>query len=245
MINGIDLQIMNYLQQNARISNAEIARQVGLAPSAVFERIRKLEERGIVRGYRAQIEPKAIDLGQLAFMFIRSNERPGAVGTGARLAEIPEILELHHVAGEDCFLAKVRARDAEALGRHWKDAALVGGLSLLGGNGLVTWAEQRVPSGVAALIVASVPIWMAVLVGIEKRARPGAAVIAGLLLGLAGIALLVLPGRFAGNGHVDPLGAAALLTAALCWSFGSLVSRRVALPSSTSMATAMEMIGGG
>ena len=66
-----------------------------------------------------------------------------------------------------------------------------------------------------------------------------------LLLGLAGIALLVLPGRFAGNGHIDPLGAAALLTAALCWSFGSLVSRRVALPSSTSMATAMEMIGGG
>ena len=117
MINGIDLQIMNYLQTNARISNAEIARQVGLAPSAVFERIRKLEERGIVRGYRAEIEPKAIDLGQLAFMFIRSNERPGAVGTGARLAEIPEILELHHVAGEDCFLAKVRARDAEALGR--------------------------------------------------------------------------------------------------------------------------------
>ena len=128
---------------------------------------------------------------------------------------------------------------------HWKNAAIVGGLMLLGGNGLVTWAEQRVPSGLAALIVASVPIWMAVMVGIEKRARPGAAVIAGLLLGLAGIALLVLPGRFAGNGHVDPLGAAALLTAALCWSFGSLVSRRVALPSSTSMATAMEMIGGG
>jgi len=117
MINGIDLQIMNYLQKNARISNAEIARQVRLAPSAVFDRIRKLEERGIVRGYHAAIEPKEIDLGQLAFMFIRSNERPGAVGTGARLAEIPEILELHHVAGEDCFLAKVRARDAEALGR--------------------------------------------------------------------------------------------------------------------------------
>src|SRR5437667_5530858 len=121
MINGIDLQIMNYLQKNARISNAEIARQVGLAPSAVFERIRKLEERGIVRGYHAAIEPKEIDLGQLAFMFIRSNERPGAVGTGARLAEIPEILELHHVAGEDCFLAKVRARDAEALGRLLRD----------------------------------------------------------------------------------------------------------------------------
>jgi len=128
---------------------------------------------------------------------------------------------------------------------HWRSAAIIGGLMLLGGNGLVTWAEQRVPSGLAALIVASVPIWMAVLEGLEKRARPGGAVIAGLLLGLAGIALLVAPGRFAGNGHVDPLGALALLTAALCWSIGSLYSRRVPLPASTFTATAMEMIAGG
>jgi drug/metabolite transporter (DMT)-like permease len=128
---------------------------------------------------------------------------------------------------------------------HWRSAAIIGGLMLLGGNGLVTWAEQRVPSGLAALIVASVPIWMAVLEGLEKRVRPGGAVIAGLLLGLAGIALLVAPGRFAGNGHVDPIGALALLTAALCWSFGSLYSRRVPLPASTFTATAMEMIAGG
>ena len=117
MINGIDIEIVKILQENARISNAEIARRVGLAPSAVFERVRKLEEKGIVRGYHAEIDPKAVELGQLAFMFIRSNDRPGAMGTAAQLAEIPEILELHHVAGEDCFLAKVRVRDAEALGR--------------------------------------------------------------------------------------------------------------------------------
>lgn len=129
--------------------------------------------------------------------------------------------------------------------KHWGSAAIIGGLMLLGGNGLVTWAEQRVPSGLAALIVASVPIWMAVFDGLEKRARPGAAVIAGLLLGLSGIALLVAPGRFAGNGHVDPLGALALLTASLCWSFGSLYSRRATLPASTFTATGMEMIAGG
>jgi Lrp/AsnC family transcriptional regulator, leucine-responsive regulatory protein len=117
MIDVIDSEIVKILQKNARTSNAEIARKVGLAPSAVFERIRKLEEKGIIRGYHAEIDPKAVELGQLAFMFIRSNDRPGAVGTAAQLAEIPEILELHHVAGEDCFLAKVRARDAEALGR--------------------------------------------------------------------------------------------------------------------------------
>ena len=117
MINEIDAEIVKIMQKNARISNAEIARKVGLAPSAVFERVRKLEERGIVRGYHAEVDPKAIELGQLAFMFIRSNDRPGAVGTAAQLSEIPEILELHHVAGEDCFLAKVRVRDAESLGR--------------------------------------------------------------------------------------------------------------------------------
>lgn len=121
MIDSRDAEITKILQSNARISNAEIARKVGSAPSAVFERIRKLEEKGIVKGYHAIVEPKAVDLGQLAFMFIRSNDRPGALATAARLYEIPEILELHHVAGEDCFLAKVRARDAEALGRLLRD----------------------------------------------------------------------------------------------------------------------------
>ena len=129
--------------------------------------------------------------------------------------------------------------------RHWKSAAIIGGLLLLGGNGLVTWAEQRVPSGLAALIVSSVPIWMAVFEGLQKRTRPSLLVIAGLLLGVAGIALLVAPGRFGGNGHVDPLGAAALLTAALSWSWGSLYARRAPLPSSTLTATAMEMVAGG
>ena len=129
--------------------------------------------------------------------------------------------------------------------RHWKTAAVIGGLLLLGGNGLVTWAEQRVPSGLAALIVSSVPIWMAVLEGIEKKTRPSGLVILGLLLGVSGIALLVAPARFGGNGHVNLLGAAALLMAALSWSFGSLYSRRADLPSSTLMATAMEMIAGG
>ncbi len=128
---------------------------------------------------------------------------------------------------------------------HWRSAAIIGGLMLLGGNGLVTWAEQRVPSGLAALIVASVPIWMAVLEGIQRRRRPGASVIAGLVLGLVGIALLVAPTRWGGNVHVDPLGAAALVLASLCWSVGSLYSRRAKLPASILTATAIEMIAGG
>ena len=117
MIDEIDTEILNILQKNSRTSNAEIARQVRLAPSAVFERIRKLEERGVILGYRTELNPKILGLGQLAFTFVRSNDRPGGSETAARLAAIPEILEVHHVAGEDCFLVKARAADAEAMGR--------------------------------------------------------------------------------------------------------------------------------
>ena len=117
MINDIDANILTILQSNARVSNAEIARQVGLAPSAVFERIRKLEERGVIRGYSARIDPRAVGLPLVAYTFVRSNDRPGGIRTAELLAEIPEVLEVHHVAGEDCFLVKVRAADTEALGR--------------------------------------------------------------------------------------------------------------------------------
>jgi Lrp/AsnC family transcriptional regulator, leucine-responsive regulatory protein len=129
MINAIDERILKILQENARVSNAEIARQVGLAPSAVFERIRKLEERKVIRGYRAEIDPKVIGLAQLAFTFVRSSDRPGGVLTGEKLAEIPEVLEVHHVAGEDCFLVKARARDAEALGRLLRER--LGGIATI------------------------------------------------------------------------------------------------------------------
>ena len=108
---------MTILQENARTSNAEIARQVGLAPSAVFERIRKLEERGVLKGFHAQLDPHAVGLALLAFIFVRSNERGGGVSTAEKIAKIPEVLEVHHVAGEDCFLVKLRAADTEDLGR--------------------------------------------------------------------------------------------------------------------------------
>lgn len=129
--------------------------------------------------------------------------------------------------------------------RHWRTATVIGAMMLLGGNGLVTWAERRVPSGLAALIVASVPLWMALLDGIHKRMRPRLPVVAGLIIGLAGLLVLVAPGNLAGKGRVDLLGAGALLLAALSWTAGSLYSRRVRLPESVLTVTAMEMIGGG
>ncbi len=151
----------------------------------------------------------------------------------------------HLTAGLLLFLWTRIRREPWPGGRQWVTAFLIGGLMLLGGNGLVTWAEQRVASGLAALIVASVPLWMALLDGIHKRVRPPLPVAAGLLVGLGGIVILVSPGRFAGNGHADLLGAAALLLAALCWTAGSLASRHAPLPKSVLTATAAQMIGGG
>jgi Lrp/AsnC family leucine-responsive transcriptional regulator len=116
-LDDIDLQILELLQANARETQVEIAKAVGLAPSAVQERIRKLEARGTLRGYTAQIDPRALDLGLLAFVAVRSD----ALGSESRIAqalgELPEVLEVHHVAGDDCYLIKVRARDAEHLGQ--------------------------------------------------------------------------------------------------------------------------------
>jgi Lrp/AsnC family leucine-responsive transcriptional regulator len=121
MIDGTDAAILRILQENARTSNAEIGRQVGLATSAVFERIRKLEERGIVRGYTAIVDPKSLDAGLLAFILARAEERVGTQATAEALARIPEVLEVHHIAGEDCAIAKVRVKDTDALAKLLRD----------------------------------------------------------------------------------------------------------------------------
>jgi Lrp/AsnC family leucine-responsive transcriptional regulator len=117
MIDEIDALILDFLQENARISQAEVARSVGLAPSAVLERIRKLEARGAIRGYAALLDPHAVEQPMLAFVAIKSEEAPGDDSVARALAACPEVLELHHVAGDDCYLAKVRARDAEHIGQ--------------------------------------------------------------------------------------------------------------------------------
>jgi Lrp/AsnC family leucine-responsive transcriptional regulator len=117
ILDPIDIQILEQLQLNARTAQAEIARAVGLAPSAVLERIRKLELRGVVRGYGAEVNPKAIGLGLLAFVAVRSDEDATYQAVAKALADCAEVLEVHHVAGDDCYLIKVRARDAEHLGQ--------------------------------------------------------------------------------------------------------------------------------
>lgn len=115
-IDDKDRTILEILQFDARTPNAEIARRVGLAPSAIAERIKRLEADGVLRGFEARIDPRALGLPLLAFVFVRAEERLTEMATATALAQIPEVQEVHHIAGEDCYLVKVRARSPEALG---------------------------------------------------------------------------------------------------------------------------------
>ena len=121
MIDGTDRTILMMLQENARVSNAEIARQVEMAPSAVLERIRKLEDRGVIKGYAAHLDPRTLGQGLLAYVLVRTDCGAWQAETAAKIAAIPEVQEVHHIAGEDCFLVKVRTRDTAALGSLLRD----------------------------------------------------------------------------------------------------------------------------
>jgi drug/metabolite transporter (DMT)-like permease len=132
---------------------------------------------------------------------------------------------------------------------HWRSAALIGGLLLLGGNGGVVWAEQRVSSGIAALLVSMVPLWMVLFRWMQPGGeRPTKQVWAGVTLGFIGLMLLVRPGSDgsgAGVDKIDLLGVAALVLACISWAWGSIYSRRVPLPDSPFLVTGMEMLCGG
>lgn len=120
-----DARILEILQQDGRVTNVELARAVELTPSATLERVRKLEERGLIRGYMAMLDPQALGLGLVAFIFVRVDNIENVIGEADRtaddLAALPSVQELHHLAGEDCFLVKVRARDTDDLYRILKD----------------------------------------------------------------------------------------------------------------------------
>lgn len=103
------------MQDNARINNAELARELGMAPSAVLERVKKLEQKEVLLAYYAKINPIALNQKMLSFIFIKVDEIIGDERTGRLLAEIPEVLEVHDIAGDDGYLIKVRTQDSLAL----------------------------------------------------------------------------------------------------------------------------------
>lgn len=117
LLDDICLKILNIIQNDPKASHASIGKDVGLAPSAVFERIKKMEAKGIIRGYTADINPKSLDLSLLAFIFVKTDERLGAEETPEVLRDLSEVQEIHHIAGEDCYLIKVRVKDTESLSR--------------------------------------------------------------------------------------------------------------------------------
>lgn len=148
------------------------------------------------------------------------------------------------VAGAVLFAITLRSsrREGTRLGlRQWRASAIVGTALLFGGNGGVVWAEGRIDSGVAALVIATVPLWMAIVDRIVTGERLPRASVAGLVLGFAGLALLV--GR--PGGQIDPLGVAVVLGASLSWAAGSVYARRAPLPSQPLLAAGMEMLCGG
>jgi drug/metabolite transporter (DMT)-like permease len=142
------------------------------------------------------------------------------------------------VAGAFLFALSPRRR----LGwRAWAAALVAGGALLTVGNGGITWAEQRVDSGVAALLVATMPLWLALFDRLVYGRRLSASGWAGLLVGLGGVALLVSPG----GGRTDVVGGLACIASAAAWAAGSLYSQHAPLPSQPALASGMEMLAGG
>lgn len=129
-------------------------------------------------------------------------------------------------------------RGARPTARQWAVAALSGGLMLVGGNGAVTWAEQHIASGLAALLVATVPLWMALLERVRFARRLGPVAVAGLVLGFVGVGLLVSPSGDVGQ----PFAAAVIVVGALAWAAGSLYTRGADLPARPLVATGMQML---
>lgn len=126
-MDAISLEILKILQTKARIPNIEVSRQVGLAPSAVLERIRKLEKQGIIDGYEVRLNPRHFHRAQVAFVHVQTTT--AACGeVGRQLSLITEVQEVHFVSGNDCYLVKVRTADTGSLNEllHDRIAAIDG-----------------------------------------------------------------------------------------------------------------------
>lgn len=133
-------------------------------------------------------------------------------------------------------------RSDRPTGAHWRAAFVMGALLLAGGNGGVSWAEQRIPSGLTALLVGAVPLWMALFDRLWLRRRLGLRAGVGLVLGFVGVGVLA---GGPGQGHVDHAGLIVMVLAPMAWALGSLYSRHAAAPSRPFVGIGMELLAGG
>jgi len=111
----IDLEILSLMQNNSRIANADIARVLNMAPSAVFERVKKLEQKKVILQYTTKLNPAALNQNLIAFVYIQSSKGIGNSNTSQELAKIAEAQEVHQIAGDNCFLVKIRTTDSASL----------------------------------------------------------------------------------------------------------------------------------
>lgn len=150
------------------------------------------------------------------------------------------------VAGAILYAWRRAAGDPRPTLRNWAAASIVGVALILGGNGLVSWAEISVPSSLAALIIAIVPLWFALFVWYREGAMPTPRVWTGILLGIVGVALLFGPAirESVGGASSLLLGTLAILVATISWAMGSVYSKKAPLPKSILLAASMEMIAG-
>jgi Lrp/AsnC family transcriptional regulator, leucine-responsive regulatory protein len=114
-LDDINIHILRLLQNDGRISNAELAQRVGLAPPTVLRRVKLLEERGYIKGYAALVDPLALGLTVTAFIFVETAAGCNLSETEAFLAQLPGLQEIHHLIGEWCFLLKVRTTSPQTL----------------------------------------------------------------------------------------------------------------------------------
>jgi len=142
--------------------------------------------------------------------------------------------------------ARLKGKAPAPTAVHWRNTALLGFLFLTVGNGAVVWAEQWVPSGLVALLVGMLPLWM-VLVDwfFGSGRRPGPLLVAGLIWGLAGVALLASTGGFGARGTIGLVGALGVSVGSITWAYGSIRARVIALPARMPLNTAMQMLWGG
>jgi len=149
------------------------------------------------------------------------------------------------VAGVILLVWRRLAGDPMPTPRQWRNLVVVGILLLLGGNGLVSFAEQRIPSGIAALLIGTEPLWLVLIEALRPGGvRPTWTVLMGLAMGFAGIYMLVGPDKLTGGLQFDAIGTLAVIVAGLLWSIGSIFTRSADMPKSTLMMTGAEMLMG-
>jgi drug/metabolite transporter (DMT)-like permease len=150
------------------------------------------------------------------------------------------------IAGSILFLISNKSDNEKLTFAQYKSTAIVGLLLLLGGNGGVVWAEQYLPSGLTALLVSTVPVWVVVISWLFPQEKKNQVKnVIGVTLGFAGLYFLVSPGNLIKGSEVDLLAALVLIGATLSWSIGSVYTHHAVLPKSSMVSTSFQMIFGG